>query len=144
MATISTLTDASAAADLSSFRNIADHSLFESGINRTKTKRRLFFAKKESAFSIRYMKVTPTGSLTSTNGSFNAENALNSKVELLNGGALGQVKMNSSPRRKTKIVCTIGPSTSSREMIWKLAEAGMNVARLNMSHGNHASHKKNY
>ncbi|KAF3791035.1 Pyruvate kinase isozyme G [Nymphaea thermarum] len=45
-------------------------------------------------------------------------------------------------RRKTKIVCTIGPSTSTREMIWKLAEEGMNVARLNMSHGDHASHKK--
>lgn len=44
-------------------------------------------------------------------------------------------------RRKTKIVCTIGPSSSSREMIWKLAEAGMNVARLNMSHGDHASHQ---
>ncbi|XP_010540768.1 PREDICTED: plastidial pyruvate kinase 3, chloroplastic [Tarenaya hassleriana] len=44
--------------------------------------------------------------------------------------------------RKTKIVCTIGPSTSSREMIWKLAETGMNVARLNMSHGDHASHQK--
>ncbi|GER35426.1 pyruvate kinase [Striga asiatica] len=44
--------------------------------------------------------------------------------------------------RKTKIVCTIGPSTSSRDMIWKLAEAGMNVARLNMSHGDHASHQK--
>ena len=45
-------------------------------------------------------------------------------------------------QRKTKIVCTIGPSTASREMIWKLAEAGMNVARLNMSHGDHNSHKK--
>ncbi|KAF8032662.1 hypothetical protein BT93_D1551 [Corymbia citriodora subsp. variegata] len=44
--------------------------------------------------------------------------------------------------RKTKIVCTIGPSTSSREMIWKLADSGMNVARLNMSHGDHASHQK--
>ncbi|KAJ0235531.1 Plastidial pyruvate kinase 3 [Hirschfeldia incana] len=44
-------------------------------------------------------------------------------------------------RRKTKIVCTIGPSSSSREMIWKLADAGMNVARLNMSHGDHASHQ---
>ncbi|XP_051129407.1 pyruvate kinase isozyme G, chloroplastic isoform X2 [Andrographis paniculata] len=43
---------------------------------------------------------------------------------------------------KTKIVCTIGPSTSTHEMIWKLAEAGMNVARLNMSHGDHASHQK--
>ncbi|GAA0159058.1 kinase [Lithospermum erythrorhizon] len=47
-----------------------------------------------------------------------------------------------APQRKTKIVCTIGPSTSSREMIWKLAERGMNVARLNMSHGDHASHQK--
>ncbi|XP_020575165.1 pyruvate kinase isozyme G, chloroplastic isoform X4 [Phalaenopsis equestris] len=45
-------------------------------------------------------------------------------------------------RRKTKIVCTIGPSTSSREMIWKLAQEGMNVARLNMSHGDHKSHQK--
>ncbi|KAF8020351.1 hypothetical protein BT93_G0910 [Corymbia citriodora subsp. variegata] len=45
-------------------------------------------------------------------------------------------------RRKTKIVCTIGPSTNTREMIWKLAEAGMNVARLNMSHGDHASHQQ--
>ncbi|KAL8050816.1 hypothetical protein ABFX02_06G104400 [Erythranthe guttata] len=45
-------------------------------------------------------------------------------------------------RRKTKIVCTIGPSTNTREMIWKLAEAGMNVARMNMSHGDHASHQK--
>ncbi|XP_042020655.1 pyruvate kinase isozyme G, chloroplastic-like isoform X3 [Salvia splendens] len=43
---------------------------------------------------------------------------------------------------KTKIICTIGPSSSSRDMIWKLAEAGMNVARLNMSHGDHASHQK--
>lgn len=45
-------------------------------------------------------------------------------------------------QRKTKIVCTIGPTSNTREMIWKLAEAGMNVARLNMSHGDHASHKK--
>jgi len=45
-------------------------------------------------------------------------------------------------RRKTKIVCTIGPSTNTRDMIWKLAETGMNVARLNMSHGDHASHQK--
>ena len=48
----------------------------------------------------------------------------------------------SGTKRKTKIVCTIGPSTNSKEMIWKLAEAGMNVARLNMSHGDHASHQR--
>ncbi|XWS62109.1 hypothetical protein CRYUN_Cryun07bG0183100 [Craigia yunnanensis] len=139
MAKITTLIDVSAASELSSFRNITDHSLFESGINRTK--RRLCFPKGEASFSIRSMKITQTGTLPSTNGRFN-DDKLNSTAELLNGGALGQVKMNSSPRRKTKIVCTIGPSTSSREMIWKLAEAGMNVARLNMSHGDHASHKK--
>lgn len=51
-------------------------------------------------------------------------------------------QITSDTPRKTKIVCTIGPSTSSREMIWKLAETGMNVARLNMSHGDHASHQK--
>ncbi|MCD7451919.1 hypothetical protein HAX54_014108 [Datura stramonium] len=58
------------------------------------------------------------------------------------GYNLGQESVYLNSPRKTKIVCTIGPSTSSREMIWKLAEAGMNVARLNMSHGDHASHQK--
>ena len=43
--------------------------------------------------------------------------------------------------RKTKIVCTIGPTSNSRESLFALADAGMNVARLNMSHGDHASHK---
>lgn len=56
--------------------------------------------------------------------------------------SLGQESVYLNSPRKTKIVCTIGPSTSSKEMIWKLAEAGMNVARLNMSHGDHASHQK--
>jgi pyruvate kinase len=43
-------------------------------------------------------------------------------------------------RRKTKIVCTIGPATDSEVMIEKLIEAGMNVARLNFSHGNQEEH----
>lgn len=43
---------------------------------------------------------------------------------------------------KTKIVCTIGPSTSSFETLKALAEAGMNVLRLNFSHGTHESHGK--
>ncbi len=44
--------------------------------------------------------------------------------------------------RKTKIVCTIGPSTSSRKMLRRLILAGMNVARLNFSHGTHEEHQK--
>ncbi len=44
--------------------------------------------------------------------------------------------------KKTKIVCTIGPVTESEEMIEQLITAGMNVARLNFSHGDHAEHKK--
>lgn len=42
--------------------------------------------------------------------------------------------------RKTKIVCTIGPASESKEMFTKLVQAGLNVARLNFSHGNHAEH----
>lgn len=41
--------------------------------------------------------------------------------------------------RKTKIICTIGPATSSYDNLERLAKAGMNVARLNMSHGEHDS-----
>ncbi len=43
--------------------------------------------------------------------------------------------------RNTKIICTIGPKTASFEMLKKLAENGMNVARLNMSHGSHEWHR---
>jgi len=46
--------------------------------------------------------------------------------------------------RRTKIVCTIGPSTASVPMLEKLALAGMDVARLNFSHGDHAYHAASY
>ncbi len=42
--------------------------------------------------------------------------------------------------RKTKIVCTLGPVTSSEEALYDLVEAGMDVARLNFAHGSHAEH----
>lgn len=42
--------------------------------------------------------------------------------------------------RKTKIVCTIGPATDSPKMITELIKAGMNVARLNLSHGSSEEH----
>ncbi len=44
--------------------------------------------------------------------------------------------------RKTKIVCTLGPASNNRETLKKMFENGMNVARLNFSHGTHESHKK--
>ena len=44
--------------------------------------------------------------------------------------------------RKTKIICTIGPASSRFETLEKMIEAGMDVVRLNMSHGDHDSHLK--
>ena len=42
--------------------------------------------------------------------------------------------------RKTKIVCTIGPASANEETLSKMCLAGMNVARLNFSHGTQAEH----
>src|SRR6476659_3371774 len=46
--------------------------------------------------------------------------------------------------RRAKIVCTLGPATSTPERIRDLVDAGMNVARLNLSHGSYADHEKVY
>ena len=45
--------------------------------------------------------------------------------------------------RKTKIICTLGPACTNEETIKELLLAGMNVARINFSHGDHEYHSKN-
>jgi pyruvate kinase len=46
--------------------------------------------------------------------------------------------------RRAKIVCTLGPATDSYDQIKALVEAGMDVARFNLSHGSHADHEERY
>ena len=46
------------------------------------------------------------------------------------------------PKRKTKIIATLGPASSTPEVIRELIRAGMNVARLNFSHGSHEEHSR--
>ena len=43
--------------------------------------------------------------------------------------------------KKTKVVCTMGPNTNNRDLMRKLIQNGMDVARFNFSHGDHAEHK---
>ena len=50
----------------------------------------------------------------------------------------------STVERRTKIVCTLGPATNSEERLKELVDAGMDVARLNFSHGSHDDHKVVY
>jgi pyruvate kinase len=47
-------------------------------------------------------------------------------------------------RRRTKIVCTIGPSSNTPDTLRAMMRAGMNVARLNFSHGDHDAHRAQY
>ncbi len=46
--------------------------------------------------------------------------------------------------RRTKIVCTLGPATATPDRIRELVAVGMDVARLNFSHGNRDDHKRVY
>jgi len=57
-------------------------------------------------------------------------------------GLGGDMKRSNFFERRTKIVCTIGPATSSAAVIEQLIRAGMNVARLNLSHGTHREHAR--
>src|ERR1700692_1475559 len=49
---------------------------------------------------------------------------------------------NTSGQRRAKIVCTLGPATDSASSLAALLDAGMDVARLNFSHGTHAEHER--
>lgn len=44
--------------------------------------------------------------------------------------------------KRTKVICTIGPSVDTIEMMLKLIEAGMDVARINFSHGTHEQNRR--
>jgi pyruvate kinase len=52
------------------------------------------------------------------------------------------MKSSALPKRRTKIVCTIGPATGMASIIERLILAGMNIARLNLSHGTHREHSR--
>ena len=58
-------------------------------------------------------------------------------VSMVNKGGLAGRRSSSLPRPKTKFVCTIGPSSASRECLESLIQEGMSIARLNMVHCSH-------
>ena len=67
------------------------------------------------------------------------------KLDLVEGGlpASGPAPEEAAERvRRAKIICTIGPACDSEEMIRELMQTGMDVARLNFSHGTHAEHAR--
>jgi pyruvate kinase len=69
-----------------------------------------------------------------------------SKLDLVSGEFsvdCDPVKATAAVRRRAKIICTIGPSCSSETMMRDLMRLGMDVARLNFSHGSHRDHAAN-
>lgn len=66
--------------------------------------------------------------------------SIDTRVFVAEGSPTGQITKRA--RKRTKIVATIGPASTSPEVIRAMFHAGMNVARLNMSHGDHSDHLK--
>ncbi|KAF9900806.1 Pyruvate kinase, partial [Lobosporangium transversale] len=66
------------------------------------------------------------------------EDSINSSL-----GWMSSLDIDNQPNntRKTSIICTIGPKTNSVEMITKLREVGMNIVRMNFSHGSYEYHQ---
>lgn len=64
-----------------------------------------------------------------------ADEKVYSKIDLAD--ILGETDIT---KRKTKIICTLGPSCSTKEKLIEMLQAGMDIARLNFSHGDHESH----
>ncbi|KAK1374929.1 Pyruvate kinase [Heracleum sosnowskyi] len=123
---------------------ISDHRLSSEFLHDSRDRKKCL--RKQNTSPVKSMRIAHPNHGTNfdpPNGPLTPADKLDSPFDLQSSDYIqGQSPSTSSVSRKTKIVCTIGPSTASREMIWKLAETGMNVARLNMSHGDHASHQK--
>jgi pyruvate kinase len=59
-----------------------------------------------------------------------------------NSSGISSISPETTPPRRAKIVCTIGPASNTESALRMLMHAGMDVARLNFSHGSHADHAK--
>ncbi|KAL1919776.1 uncharacterized protein VTP21DRAFT_1707 [Calcarisporiella thermophila] len=70
--------------------------------------------------------------------SFFPDDTIKSSLEWVSG--LDPLNVQATNLRKTSIICTIGPKTNSVEMMTKLREAGMNIVRMNFSHGSYEYH----
>lgn len=66
-----------------------------------------------------------------------SRNTISERATLIN---LQDIVSSEAMCRKTKVVCTLGPACGTQEGMAALLDAGLNIARLNFSHGDHAAH----